>query len=85
MAVMDRAKLKTQIQALLEHPDEIDAAGSNAVDEVLAALDVGQLRVCEPSGTDWITHAWIKHAILLYFARTSGGRNAGRERPHVLR
>jgi 2,3,4,5-tetrahydropyridine-2-carboxylate N-succinyltransferase len=40
-----------------------------AVDEVIAALDEGLLRVAEFDGESWVTHAWIKHAILLYFAR----------------
>jgi 2,3,4,5-tetrahydropyridine-2,6-dicarboxylate N-succinyltransferase len=46
-----------------------------AVDEVVAALDAGKLRVAEPvprAGDDpfpaWIVHAWVKEAILLYFA-----------------
>ena len=40
-----------------------------AIDDVIAALDRGRLRVAEPSGDDWVVHAWIKQAILLYFAR----------------
>jgi len=42
-----------------------------AVLETLAALDAGQLRVATPPGEpggEWTTHAWIKQAILLYFA-----------------
>ncbi len=36
--------------------------------EVIAALDTGEIRVAEPSGNgDWVTHEWIKKAILLYF------------------
>ena len=39
-----------------------------AIREVIAALDAGEIRVTEPSGTgDWITHEWIKKAILMYF------------------
>lgn len=39
-----------------------------AIREVLAHLDAGELRVAEPQadGT-WITHDWIKKAVLLYF------------------
>jgi 2,3,4,5-tetrahydropyridine-2-carboxylate N-succinyltransferase len=39
-----------------------------AVREVIAALDEGELRVAEPlpDGT-WLTHEWIKKAVLLYF------------------
>jgi len=39
-----------------------------AIREVIAALDAGEIRVAEPSGTgDWVTHEWIKKAILMYF------------------
>ena len=37
-------------------------------DEVLAALDAGTLRVAEKQGNEWVVHAWVKQAILLYFA-----------------
>ncbi len=39
------------------------------VDEVLEALDAGELRVAEPSGDDWRVNAWVKQAILFYFQR----------------
>jgi 2,3,4,5-tetrahydropyridine-2,6-dicarboxylate N-succinyltransferase len=40
-----------------------------AVERVVAHLDRGELRVAEPTGPgEWTTHAWIKQAILLYFA-----------------
>lgn len=32
-------------------------------------LDDGSLRVAEPRNDDWVTHAWVKNAILLYFTR----------------
>lgn len=38
-----------------------------AVQSVIKALDEGQLRVCKKEGNDWITHAWVKTAILLHF------------------
>lgn len=40
-----------------------------AVDRVIAMLDTGELRVAEPRDGDWTTNAWVKEAILLYFAR----------------
>jgi 2,3,4,5-tetrahydropyridine-2-carboxylate N-succinyltransferase len=47
-----------------------DAALRGAVEGAVAALDAGDLRVAsppaEPDG-EWITHAWVKEAILLYF------------------
>jgi 2,3,4,5-tetrahydropyridine-2-carboxylate N-succinyltransferase len=38
-----------------------------AVDEVIAGLDAGTLRVAEKQGKEWITHQWIKKAVLLSF------------------
>ncbi len=38
-----------------------------AVEEVIAALDAGLVRVAEKVGGDWVVNAWIKEAILLYF------------------
>ncbi|MGD9649501.1 MAG: 2,3,4,5-tetrahydropyridine-2,6-dicarboxylate N-succinyltransferase [Dongiaceae bacterium] len=40
----------------------------DAVDEILAGLDKGVLRVSEKIDGAWQTHAWIKKAVLLYFA-----------------
>ncbi|AKV03684.1 2,3,4,5-tetrahydropyridine-2,6-dicarboxylate N-succinyltransferase [Labilithrix luteola] len=42
-----------------------------AVERTIARLDGGKLRVATPpaeEGGEWTTHAWIKQAILLYFA-----------------
>lgn len=38
-----------------------------AVNDTIAALDSGTLRVAEKKGSEWYTHQWIKKAILLYF------------------
>ena len=38
-----------------------------AVDEVIAGLDSGRLRVAEKTATGWVTHQWIKKAVLLSF------------------
>jgi 2,3,4,5-tetrahydropyridine-2-carboxylate N-succinyltransferase len=66
---MDFNRLREQIEALHSDPSDVRGAAGNAVDEVIAALDVGALRVCEPIAGAWVTHAWVKRAILLYFAR----------------
>jgi 2,3,4,5-tetrahydropyridine-2-carboxylate N-succinyltransferase len=39
----------------------------DAVEEVLVGLDCGRLRVAEKSGGHWVTHQWIKKAVLLSF------------------
>ncbi len=39
-----------------------------AVEEAIAMLDYGKLRVAEPTdGDDWKVNQWVKQAILLYF------------------
>jgi 2,3,4,5-tetrahydropyridine-2,6-dicarboxylate N-succinyltransferase len=38
-----------------------------AVDEAIAGLDCGRLRVAEKSGGEWVTHQWLKKAVLLSF------------------
>lgn len=56
---------------------EVSSSARQAVDEVIRLLDQGSLRVASPSnsskekGSEWITHAWIKKAILLYFRLSS--------------
>lgn len=49
-----------------------------AVELTLQDLDKGVLRVAEPSGSKWVTNAWVKKAILLYFkSRSISPMNAG--------
>lgn len=38
--------------------------------ETITALDNGQLRIAEKKGDKWVTHAWLKKAILFYFKIT---------------
>jgi 2,3,4,5-tetrahydropyridine-2-carboxylate N-succinyltransferase len=68
MSPSDVAELQKRIEAaasdsaLLRH-----AATIEAVESVLAALDRGELRCAEKLATGWVTHAWVKQAILFYF------------------
>lgn len=39
----------------------------DAVTKTMAALDSGRLRVAEKTGGAWVTHQWIKKAVLLSF------------------
>jgi len=66
---MDWTELESRIEALARDPRGLRDAPGAAVDEAIAALDEGTLRVCQPSGSSWVTHAWVKRAILLYFGR----------------
>jgi 2,3,4,5-tetrahydropyridine-2-carboxylate N-succinyltransferase len=38
-----------------------------AVDAAIAELDAGRLRVAEKTGGGWVTHQWLKKAVLLSF------------------
>jgi 2,3,4,5-tetrahydropyridine-2-carboxylate N-succinyltransferase len=44
-----------------------DARIEGAVEDTLNALDSGRLRVAEKVGGEWVTHQWIKKAVLLSF------------------
>jgi 2,3,4,5-tetrahydropyridine-2-carboxylate N-succinyltransferase len=39
----------------------------DAVEVAIAGLDSGKLRVAEKRGAEWITHQWLKKAVLLSF------------------
>jgi 2,3,4,5-tetrahydropyridine-2-carboxylate N-succinyltransferase len=49
-------------RALLEKVETKDV-----IRQVIARLDVGELRVAEPMGDDWKVNDWIKKAVILYF------------------
>ena len=44
--------------------DELDPA---PIEEAIAALDRGELRVAERAGDGWTVNEWLKKAILMYF------------------
>ena len=48
-------------------PGKAPAKVGEAVEFVLDQLDQGKLRVAEKVGSDWVTHQWIKKAVLLSF------------------
>lgn len=39
----------------------------NAIREVIALLDRGELRVAQPAGDEWQVNEWVKKAVVLYF------------------
>ena len=62
--------MKTQIIELYEKSSigsEITDEGQELIRAVIQKIDQGELRVCEKINNSWITHEWIKKAILLYF------------------
>lgn len=48
-------------------PANVDATTRDAVNQVIAALDSGALRVAEKINGEWVTHQWLKKAVLLSF------------------
>ena len=49
------------------NPATASADLKRAVEEVLAGLDAGRLRVSEKRDGAWVTHQWLKKAVLLSF------------------
>ena len=81
---MQTADLETTINQAWENRDTIttDTSGAEreAVEQALAMLDEGKLRVAEKIDGDWVVHQWAKKAVLLSFRlnpmqRISGGPN----------
>ena len=54
------------IEAAYTDPTQLSQA-ADAVHSVIADLDNGTLRTATPQDGDWIVHAWVKQAILLFF------------------
>ena len=60
------------IEDLWERRTELSAATATseqlrAIEHVINELDQGKLRVAEKINGEWVTHQWIKNAVLLYF------------------
>jgi len=67
----DPAELRRLVEeAFTDRAKLSDPRTSDAVKAVIDLLDRGELRVAEKIGDEWTTHAWVKQAILLYFAVT---------------
>ncbi|HVA33906.1 MAG TPA: 2,3,4,5-tetrahydropyridine-2,6-dicarboxylate N-succinyltransferase [Candidatus Baltobacteraceae bacterium] len=66
---MTSEELRERIEALARGEGNVRGRDGRAVDAVIEALDEGELRVAQPGADGWTTNAWIKQAILLYFAR----------------
>ena len=49
------------------NPANASKALREAVEFTVAGLDAGRLRVAEKSGAEWVTHQWLKKAVLLSF------------------
>ncbi len=51
-------------------PQSAEASIKSAVDTTIGKLDRGELRVAEKIGDEWVTHQWLKKAVLLSFRLT---------------
>jgi 2,3,4,5-tetrahydropyridine-2-carboxylate N-succinyltransferase len=65
-----------QLQSIIEsafhkradlNPATAEQGIRDAVEQVIAALDAGRLRVAEKINGAWVTHEWVKKAVLLSF------------------
>jgi 2,3,4,5-tetrahydropyridine-2-carboxylate N-succinyltransferase len=67
---MSEADLRPLIEAAFQDRQLLkEAKYESAVTRAVEKLDQGELRVATPRGPgDWETHAWLKQAVLLYFA-----------------
>jgi 2,3,4,5-tetrahydropyridine-2-carboxylate N-succinyltransferase len=66
---MQMAELETLIsQAYRERERLKEPEVAQAVEETIALLDTGKVRVAEKTDGEWRVNAWVKEAILLYFA-----------------
>ena len=66
----------TELQTLIDQawenraelkPGSAPARVGDAVNQVLAGLDAGSIRVAEKASGAWVVHQWIKKAVLLSF------------------
>jgi 2,3,4,5-tetrahydropyridine-2,6-dicarboxylate N-succinyltransferase len=68
---MDRRSLESSIEAAWERRDGVSPATKgevrDAVEATLEGLDAGKLRVAEKADGKWVTHQWLKKAVLLSF------------------
>jgi 2,3,4,5-tetrahydropyridine-2-carboxylate N-succinyltransferase len=71
MTTPDLRHLQATIDAAFAGRDTLDAGTTGevraAVDEALALLDHGAVRVAEKSADGWVVHQWLKKAVLLSF------------------
>jgi 2,3,4,5-tetrahydropyridine-2-carboxylate N-succinyltransferase len=71
MTTQDVDTWRSLVEEATDRLDRLESAKyRTAVEETIAALDRGELRMAEKSNGEWVVHAWIQQAILLYFRLT---------------
>ncbi|MEZ0225515.1 MAG: 2,3,4,5-tetrahydropyridine-2,6-dicarboxylate N-succinyltransferase [Alphaproteobacteria bacterium] len=67
----DYSEFESSIDAMWEQrdalTDKMKVLGKKTVDEIMTGLGKGFLRVSEKTAQGWVTHQWLKKAILLSF------------------
>ncbi len=67
---MKKIDLQNTIENFWDEKESINSGNKNltkTINLVLDQLDRGILRICEKSNGEWVTHEWIKKAILMSF------------------
>jgi 2,3,4,5-tetrahydropyridine-2,6-dicarboxylate N-succinyltransferase len=60
--------MREQVEQAWENRELLtDKNYQEAIHQVIEHLDKGLIRIAEPVNGEWITHEWIKKAVLLYF------------------
>ncbi len=60
--------LQETIENIWENRDLLQQAESqNSICEVIRLLDLGELRVAEPTDNGWQVNEWVKKAVVMYF------------------
>jgi 2,3,4,5-tetrahydropyridine-2-carboxylate N-succinyltransferase len=65
-----RPDLEARITAAAERPDALTYADVSAVEEAIALLDSGDIRLADKVSGSWVVHGWIQQAVNLYFRTT---------------
>jgi 2,3,4,5-tetrahydropyridine-2-carboxylate N-succinyltransferase len=81
---MSGGDMQVAIEALARGEGNVRGREGRIVDDVIAMLDAGELRVAQPSDGQWVTYAWIKEAILLYFQRREADWVGDRKRDSLV-
>lgn len=60
--------LQTKIEEIWDNRELLQNEDNQAIiREVIAKLDLGELRVAEPTATSWQVNEWVKKAVVMYF------------------
>lgn len=59
--------MKNKIEEIFELSSDQLREHGKTIEDAIALLNRGELKVCEPQGDQWVVNQWAKKAILLYF------------------